>query len=128
MDEWVRQAGVAAVRGGKVCLVTSRTRGRWVIPKGVIDPGRSAGEAALIEAWEEAGLAGTLAPEPLGSYLYEKWGAVCHVVVFRMRVTEVRDRWPEHAERQRCWLPPAEAAEHVEEEDLRAILRALEGG
>ena len=53
-------------------MVTSRSGRRWVFPKGQIDPGHTPGEAALIEAWEEAGLVGTLDPEPVGSYLYEK--------------------------------------------------------
>ena len=40
--------------------ITSRNGKRWVIPKGWIDPGQTAGETALQEAWEEAGLTGAL--------------------------------------------------------------------
>src|SRR6476620_2968172 len=72
MPGWVRQAAVGPVRDGRVCLVTSSSGRRWVVPKGQIDPGHTPGEAALIEAWEEAGLVGALDPEPIGTYAYEK--------------------------------------------------------
>jgi hypothetical protein len=45
--DYVLQAGVIAVRSGKICLVTSSNGKRWVIPKGVIEPGQTAGETAL---------------------------------------------------------------------------------
>ena len=121
----VRQAAVTPVRDGQVCLVTSRGGKRWVIPKGTIEPGRSAGEVALAEAWEEAGLVGLLTQEPLGSYLYEKDGSVCHVIVFRMAVTGTADTSPETGLRQRAWVSAAQAADRVEDLGLRDILRGL---
>ena len=70
--EPIRQAAALPLRRGRVCLITSRNGKRWVIPKGWIEPGQTAGETALQEAWEEAGLAGAIEGEPIGSYLYEK--------------------------------------------------------
>ena len=69
--DWLPQAAAVPVRTGKVCLVTSSSGRRWVVPKGMMEPGKTASEIALQEAWEEAGLVGVLQPEPLGSYLYE---------------------------------------------------------
>lgn len=43
---------------GQVLLITSRDTGRWVLPKGWPMRGRSMAQAALIEAWEEAGVEG----------------------------------------------------------------------
>jgi 8-oxo-dGTP pyrophosphatase MutT (NUDIX family) len=127
--DYIRQAGAIPVRGGTVCLVTSSNGKRWVIPKGLIDPGHTAGEAALQEAWEEAGLVGLLSPEPVGSYLYAKWGGTCHVTVFRMEVTEVAEDWPERSVRQRRWVSIAEALQMLDDEGLRAVmLGALLGG
>ena len=60
MARAIEQAAAIPVYDGRVCLVTSRTGRRWVIPKGRIDPGHTAAEAARIEAWEEAGLLGVL--------------------------------------------------------------------
>ena len=119
----IRQAGVVAVRNGQVCLVSSRNGKRWVVPKGCIEPGKSAGEIALQEAWEEAGLVGLLQGEPLGSYVYEKDGFVCHVILFAMNVTGVVDSYPEAGMRQRIWLAPALAHTRVEDAGLGDILR-----
>jgi 8-oxo-dGTP pyrophosphatase MutT (NUDIX family) len=123
MPIWVRQAAAIPVRDDRVCLVTSSSGRRWVIPKGQIDPGHTAGEAALVEAWEEAGLVGALDAEPLGSYAYEKLGRELHVLVFRMIVTEVRDEWPERPLRTRVWVTLDEALDRIEEPGLRDLLR-----
>ncbi|MBV9123163.1 MAG: NUDIX hydrolase [Planctomycetes bacterium] len=121
----IPQAAAIPVKEGKVCLVTSSNGRHWVIPKGVIDPGHSAAETALQEAWEEAGLIGVLAPQPVGSYSYQKWGSTCRVSVFLMEVTEVRDEWPEQNVRQRCWLEPAEAVQRLEPDDLQRLIRKV---
>src|ERR1041385_8682014 len=91
----IRQAAAIPVKAGQVCLVSSRSGKRWVIPKGCMEPGKTAGEVALLEAWEEAGLVGLLDPVPVGSYVYEKAGQTCHVIVFVMRVTEAAENYPE---------------------------------
>jgi 8-oxo-dGTP pyrophosphatase MutT (NUDIX family) len=121
-SDWIRQAAAIPLQAGQLCLVTSSSGKRWVIPKGVLEPGKSAGEIALQEAWEEAGLVGRLLPEPVGSYLYKKWGRTCHVTVFLMHVTDAADEWPERALRQRCWLPPTEALARLDEAGLREVI------
>ena len=123
MTNWMRQAAVIPVRDGRVCLVTSSNRRRWVVPKGQIDPGHTPGESALVEAWEEAGLVGAIDPEPLGSYVYEKLGRGLFVLVYRMTVTEARDDWPERGLRTRAWLPLDEALDRIEEPGLRDLIR-----
>src|SRR5215467_13637400 len=99
----IHQAAAIPVRAGRVGLVTSSSGKRWVIPKGCMEPGKTAGEVALLEAWEEAGLVGVLQPEPVGSYLYEKYGNEYLVVVFLLQVTAAADDWPERSFRQREW-------------------------
>ena len=119
----IRQAAAIPVRDGRVCLVTSSSGKRWVIPKGMMEPGKTAGEIALQEAWEEAGLVGVLQPDPVGSYLYDKNGITCHVLVYLLKVTDIRDDYPEKGLRERCWVTPAEAVTRIEERSLRAIVR-----
>jgi 8-oxo-dGTP pyrophosphatase MutT (NUDIX family) len=123
MPNWVRQAAAIPMLDNRVCLVTSSSGRRWVVPKGQIDAGHTAGEAALVEAWEEAGLVGALDAEPLGTYAYEKLGRELHVLVYRMLVTEVRDEWPERNLRTREWVTLEDALERIEEAGLRDLLR-----
>ena len=121
---WIRQAAAIPVRDNKVYLVTSSNGKRWVIPKGQIDPGQTAGQTALNEAWEEAGLVGALSPEPVGSYLYTKLGRTYHVVVFVLHVIEAADDWPEHGLRNRAWVPVEKALEQIEDPGLRELIEA----
>jgi 8-oxo-dGTP pyrophosphatase MutT (NUDIX family) len=108
-------------------MVTSRSGRRWVFPKGQIDPGHTPSESALLEAWEEAGVVGTLDPDPIGNYVYEKFDRPHHVLVFQMRVVEVHDAWPEQDIREREWFTIAEALERVDEPGLRELLRLAFG-
>ena len=68
----VRQAGALAwlpeTSPTRFVIVTSRRTGRWILPKGSIDDGRSEVEIAAEEAWEEAGLSGDILPPMIGLY------------------------------------------------------------
>jgi 8-oxo-dGTP pyrophosphatase MutT (NUDIX family) len=59
-----RQSGAVPfrVRDGtiEVLLITSLTSGRWIIPKGIIEPQLSSAASAAQEAFEEAGVRGEL--------------------------------------------------------------------
>lgn len=127
MPTLMSQSAAIPMLNGRICMVTSRSGRRWVFPKGQIDPGHTPGEAALLEAWEEAGLVGTLEPEPVGNYIYEKFGCPHHVLVFRLRVIEVHDAWPERGFREREWVTVSEAIDRVEEPGLRELLRRVFG-
>ena len=109
----------------EVLLITSRRRGRWIIPKGVIEPGMSAAESAAQEAYEEAGVRGDVSPIPLGEYEYDKWGGVCTVKVFTMEVQLVLETWPESDTRQRRWMSVELAAQSVEERQLQQLIRRI---
>ena len=124
---FTRQAAALPLRNGRVCLVNSSNGKRWIIPKGVIEPGQTAGETALQEAWEEAGLVGVLTGEPIGSYLYEKWCGTCHVTVFAMQVNEVAQDWPEREIRQRVWLSANGALQRIDDPGLADIVRNVMG-
>src|SRR5438445_8427223 len=114
----ILQAGAIPVRNSKICLITSSSGKRWVIPKGCLEPGKTISDIALQEAWEEAGLRGILHPHPIGSYLYQKCGDTYHVTVFIMEVTTVAEDWPECTLRQRRWLRAAQALSHIEDPGL----------
>jgi 8-oxo-dGTP pyrophosphatase MutT (NUDIX family) len=117
------QAGVIPLRDGQICVVSSRSGKRWVVPKGCLEPGKTAAEIALQEAWEEAGLVGVLQPEPVGTFFYEKAGQTCHVTVYLMTVTDAAERWPEQPIRQRSWLPVEKALARIDDPGLRQLIR-----
>lgn len=119
------QAAVIPVRDGLVGMITSSTGKRWVVPKGQIDPGHTAREAASIEAWEEAGWLGLLDDEPVGNYTYRKDGRDRYVLVFLMTVTDEKDHWPESAFRCREWLTVEDAVARIEEPGLQEIVRGV---
>ena len=113
-----------------VMLVTSRETHRWVLPKGWPEKRLTGPELAAKEAFEEAGLVGEVAPDPVGSYSYLKrlpGGRTlsCHVDVFPLRVERLLDEWPERRQRERRWFTLAEAAMAVEEGGLVALLLRL---
>lgn len=116
--------------GLEVMLVTSRTTRRWVLPKGSIGSGLTAYEAAVLEAYEEAGVEGTIGRSCVGIYAYtkrnEKKQKRCLVKVFPLRVGCVLPDWPERRERRRQWVSFRTAATRVQEVSLKKILAAFE--
>jgi 8-oxo-dGTP pyrophosphatase MutT (NUDIX family) len=129
-SRWLfRQAGVIPYRlredDVEILLITSRSRKRWIIPKGLVEPDLTPAESAVQEAWEEAGLAGQVSKRSLGQYEYEKWGGVCRVEVFLLRVEKLFTYWPEANFRDREWVTIEEAARRVDEGGLKEIIRGL---
>ncbi|MFA7602024.1 MAG: DUF47 family protein [Novosphingobium sp.] len=125
-----RTEGAAPDASVRVLLITSRGTGRWVIPKGNVPSGLSPHAAAAREADEEAGVGGPVCPTPLGSYRYRKRrnnGAslMVDVDVFPLAVTQERASWKEQDERERRWFTLPEAAEAVDEPDLRDLMRSF---
>ncbi len=125
-----RTEGTAIDAPVKVLLVTSRESGRWVIPKGNPPAGVAAHAAAAVEAREEAGVVGLVCPTPLGSYRYRKKrpnGAslMFDVDVFPLAVNTELASWKEESQRERRWFDLAEAADAVDEPDLRDLIRSF---
>lgn len=111
-------------QGTEVLLVTNRSRQRWIVPKGVVEPFLSAAESARKEAVEEAGVEGEIDTTPMGRYQYPKWGGICTVEVFPMRVTNLFSTW-EESFRDRRWFSVAEAASVLREPALQDLVRVL---
>lgn len=114
----------------RVLLVTSRETKRWVIPKGNAPAGMVPHRAAAAEAEEEAGVLGAACPTPIGSYRYRKRrgnGAslMVDVEVFPLAVNRELPHWKERDQRERRWFSLAEAADAVEESDLRDLIRSF---
>jgi 8-oxo-dGTP pyrophosphatase MutT (NUDIX family) len=111
-------------------LVTSRETRRWIIPKGWPQKGKPPHHSAAREAYEEAGVVGTVARRPVGSFAYKKRFkngrvVVCEVYVFPLRVRRQNKKWPERRQREVKWVSASQAAKKVKEPMLSAIIRRL---
>lgn len=87
----------------------------------------SAADAALQEAWEEAGVEGRLRGACLGIYTYlkldEPGKPPCAVAVFAVKVKRLHDSFPEAHQRRRKWVSRKKAARMVQEPELSRILK-----
>ncbi|MCB1471756.1 MAG: NUDIX hydrolase [Rhodobiaceae bacterium] len=114
----------------RVMLITSRDTGRWIIPKGWKMRGHEDWDAAALEAFEEAGLEGDVKSTPIGHFSYDKIldggkSMPCRVAVYRLDVKRWTENWPERGERERLWCLPDEAAERLQEPELKELVRKL---
>ena len=130
----IRQSGVIPFRitpgGLEVLLITTsagRSAGepRWTIPKGTVEPDLQPDESAVKEAFEEAGVVGSLLSPSVGSYEYDKCGSPCRVEVFLLEVEETLEEWPESSLRDRKWSSWQEARSAVNFDDLRDLIARL---
>ena len=106
----------------EICLIRRKDSRKWGIPKGFIDRGDSAEQAALIEAHEEAGLKGEIVNGAIGTYAYQKWDADLVVAVYVMKVREVDREWQEMSFRERKWTSSAKAEELLAKHPVRPLL------
>jgi phosphohistidine phosphatase len=109
----------------EILLIRSRRDKRWVVPKGIVEPGMTQSASAAKEALEEAGIEGDLEPRALGVFEYEKWGGVCVATVFAMAVTVEHKSWLEDF-RHREWMSVETAARRVREPKLQQIIWGLD--
>ena len=111
----------------EVLLVTSRRKGRWVLPKGRIKRWMKPHMSAAHEAFEEAGVLGVIDTEAIGVYRQRKssGGTDGEIAIqaFAMRVNTQLRSWPEKAVRNRCWMSIEGAEQAVRDVELRMVLR-----
>lgn len=109
----------------EVALVTTSTGKGWIVPKGSLEVGERARDAAIREAEEEAGLRGVVARKPVGRYLDERGDRLRRVEVYAMRVTKVLEHWLEDRFRRRRWMRIPDAVDCLREE-LHPLVHRLE--
>ncbi|HTU55583.1 MAG TPA: NUDIX hydrolase [Acetobacteraceae bacterium] len=115
----------------EVLLLTSRTRQRWIIPKGWPIKGLKPARSAAREAFEEAGVRGVVSSKPIGRFTYNKLldeddrAVICEITVFPLAVKRQLKVWPEIEQRETRWLAVSEAAALTDEDGLRPLLEAF---
>lgn len=117
-------------KGREILLITS-SNGRWILPKGWPIDGLKSGDAAMVEAWEEAGVKkGKVSRKALGSFISTKVSSEgdevpCLTKVYAIKVLKTVRDYPESDRRDRIWVSPVKAAELVTEDGLRTLLLDL---
>lgn len=104
----------------EILLITSRSDGGWIVPKGAIDPGMTPPEAAEQEAEEEAGVRGSLS-QLIGYFETSK----ARIAVFPLEVQTELETYLEKGMRRRRWFAAKEAADKVRDRDLGSLIRHL---
>lgn len=113
-------------------LITSRETGRWILPKGWPIDGKSDLQAALQEAWEEAGVYTYKAfDSPVGHYFYQKRikaGLKIDVkaTVYAVEVKKMKKKYPESFQRMRAWYTVDQASTLVDEPGLKSIFQRFD--
>ena len=111
----------AGKKGGlSVLLVSSKKEpGRWIFPKGHVERGETAAEAALRETEEEAGVDGDLIG-PVGVLEFD-WGSKRYRVdYFLIRATSETDKTDG---RKKVWLRFDDALARLTYADTQRLLR-----
>jgi 8-oxo-dGTP pyrophosphatase MutT (NUDIX family) len=116
----------------EMLVMTSRDTGRWVIPKGWPMEGKKAHAVAEREAYEEAGVKGKVAKEPLGYFHYRKtlsngMKVPVRVQVHALEVEDMLKTFPEKGSRKLEWVSCEEAARRVNEPELKDLILQFGG-
>lgn len=112
---------------GDCVLILQKSCGDWVWPKGHIEPGESAEDAAQREVWEEtrieARIIGSVGPT---RFRFSRHGRPCAKTVswFAMETEDIRGLRPEPIFLQEEFVTPAEAGRRLTFANDRALVEA----
>ncbi len=113
-----------------ILFVTSRSRGRWILPKGKMRQNESQYEACHREGFEEAGVKGVLLSDFPSTVIIGKqgWAGLQRVPVtyYPLLVQQQFDAWPEQPNRQRHWALIEDAPKVAFRDDYLAVVRQFQ--
>ena len=111
-------------------FVTSMTRGRWILPKGLAEPDESHADTCHREGFEEAGVRGVVLEDfPLTVVISKKTTSGVKkvpVTYYPYLVQEQVDDWPENERRQRHWALLEDAAKVAYRDDFLGLIKQFE--
>jgi 8-oxo-dGTP diphosphatase len=124
VSEEIQAAGGVLVRDGRVALVHRPRYDDWTLPKGKLEPGEEAEQAALREVWEETGFRARLGRElPSTSYTDHKDRP--KRVRYWLMEPESGEFAPNDEVDELRWVTPGEASELLTHDRDREPLRDL---
>lgn len=124
----LRQAGALpySIVDGRMAflLITSRRSGKWIFPKGAIEPETTPWDSAAMEALEEAGVSGEVSSTPIGSYrtgIGSDGASLVDVDLYPLKVLQQHDNWREEGQRLRHWATLSEAQRLLADRSLARL-------
>ncbi len=121
-----------AIKENQMALlfVTSQTRGRWILPKGLANKGESHVETCHREGFEEGGVRGVVLEDyPITVVISKQTDdgkQQIPVTYYPYFVTEQDDEWPDKERRERHWALLEDATKVLYREDFLALIRQFE--
>ena len=107
-------------------FVTSMTRGRWILPKGLAKANENHADTCHREGFEEAGVKGVVIEDyPITVLITKKTpGGVEKIPVtyYPYLVQSQADEWPEGGRRQRHWTLVEDAPKVAYKDDFQALI------
>ena len=120
----VQQGGGIIAFGESVVLRRTKS-GKWVFPKGHVEPGETTVQTALREAEEETGLKVELVA-PAGSVKFKTDDEKVSVDFYILRAVEVGPEWEQHRNVDAFLVPPEQVAAHLSYGNLRRLWQGVQ--
>jgi hypothetical protein len=110
------------LKGGglEVLLITTKSK-KWGLPKGNMIRKLGPSRTALVEAYEEGGIAGKVSKKMI-QCMHKN---TC-LYLYPMLVTKVYSSWPEESKRTRKWVKLSEATKIIGRKELRKTLKRFD--
>lgn len=132
----ILESGVLAFRRDgsgdiRILLISRRRSKKWGIPKGKVVPHLSFRDNAIKEAFEEAGVVGSVSPFSVGVFRAKKRQPnadrpeIIEVWVYLLDVEETLPDWPEKEKRATRWVTCEAAARQLREPILAHLCHRL---
>jgi 8-oxo-dGTP pyrophosphatase MutT (NUDIX family) len=117
----IRQAGGVIILGDRVVLRRTAA-GEWVFPKGHIEAGETAEQAAIRETEEETGLRANIYAA-LDEYIFQFGGATRRVEMFLLLADSASPDWAQHEGVDAFAVPLDEVEERLSFSSLKDFWR-----
>ena len=105
-----------------VVLVTSAS-GCWIFPKGDLEADLGKGETACSEAFEEAGVRGTIhTKNAYRATVMIDGGKTARLLLYPLEIKTILEEWSEDHRRKRAIVSVADACKLIESDELKKCL------
>lgn len=109
----------------KICLVTGRGTGNWMLPTGKHEKRRTNRQVAILEAFEEAGLIGKIDKKFCKSVILQSpsGNKKRKTTLFLIRVDKQLKHWPEKEQRRRATVKLRDLEHYITDKKLQKLLK-----